>query len=437
MTELIGPLLVRLRADLRESQAVIAERVNGVSGATLTRWDISRYERGERIPDVHLPAIAVALEADLRELEMACEAARSARRGLLAASPQKAAPIGTPCPYCEGDDAMKRRELLRLGLLSVLTGTPNDLVRHSLDHVLGAAEGFSAEDWELACMDHAHSVLTQPPSQTHQALLLDIAAVRHQLGHCTPAQEPELQRIAARLSVLSGNVLTRIGDYDAARRWWSTARHAADASGDNALSARVRGIEAAFGLYAPRPLESVIALTDTARRMAGNRPSVGLLCAGGAQAQAFATLGRADDAHQVLRELTDAVAHHPDGQGYGWTPDSLAYVTSWVHAYTGTEDDGAVARAEVVRVSRSYQNIANARLHEAIAVARNGGHKAAFTRASEIVAALEPPYRTRMIVRTAQRVLEAAPIEQHRGSAAQEFKVLLHSEPYALESGNQ
>lgn len=42
----IALLLARLRAEARLSQADLAARVNGISRANLTRWDISRYERG-------------------------------------------------------------------------------------------------------------------------------------------------------------------------------------------------------------------------------------------------------------------------------------------------------------------------------------------------------------------------------------------------------
>jgi hypothetical protein len=100
-------------------------------------------------------------------------------------------------------------------------------------------------------------------------------------------------------------------------------------------------------------------------------------------------------------------------------------VSSWVHAYASTPDDGAEARPEVTRLSQSYQNITNARLHEAIAVARHGSHAEAMRTASEVIGDLEPPYRTRMIVRTAQRVLDATPMEHRRCGAAREFHALL------------
>jgi hypothetical protein len=316
--------------------------------------------------------------------------------------------------------------------MGVLAGSTSDLVRQSLEHVLDAADTNAAEDWDLAYLDHAHSILVNPPAQVHRALILDLAALRQQLER-TPRNR-DLQRAAAKLSALSGNVLTRMGSYDDARRWWSTARHSADASGDVDLSAWVRGLEAAFALYAPRPLRSVVMLADAARGKASDRLSAGLLCAMGVQAQALATLGRAKDAHRVLEDLTDRAARIQDGDGYGWTPDSLAYVGSWVHAYTGTPDEGVEARAQVMQLSESYQNMANARLHEAIAVGRAGGHAEALRTAGEVISGMEPPYRTRMIVRTAQRVLETLPMERRHDELARELQATL--KPAGQASGS-
>ncbi|MEV5705525.1 helix-turn-helix transcriptional regulator [Actinoallomurus sp. NPDC052274] len=77
----IALLLARLRAAAQLSQADLAKRVNEISGANLTRWDISRYERGGRIPTVHLSALAVALGVELSMLEEAASITRAVRRG--------------------------------------------------------------------------------------------------------------------------------------------------------------------------------------------------------------------------------------------------------------------------------------------------------------------------------------------------------------------
>jgi hypothetical protein len=89
----------------------------------------------------------------------------------------------------------------------------------------------------------------------------------------------------------------------AARRWWATGRHAADTSGDADMRVWARGAEAAFGLYAPRPLQSVVMLALTARHLAGGRVSPGLMCAMSAEAQAMAALGSHRQAQRILDDL--------------------------------------------------------------------------------------------------------------------------------------
>ncbi|GAA4634083.1 hypothetical protein GCM10023196_074210 [Actinoallomurus vinaceus] len=81
----IALLLARLRAEAQLSQADLSGRVNEISGSSLTRWDISRYERGGRIPTVHLPALAIALGVELSMLEEAASITRAVRQGEVSA----------------------------------------------------------------------------------------------------------------------------------------------------------------------------------------------------------------------------------------------------------------------------------------------------------------------------------------------------------------
>jgi transcriptional regulator with XRE-family HTH domain len=76
--ELIGPLLARVRNGRGWSQLRLAETLCQVSGrVTVTRHEVSRWERGERVPGPFwLELLAVALETPLEELEAAVGAVR-------------------------------------------------------------------------------------------------------------------------------------------------------------------------------------------------------------------------------------------------------------------------------------------------------------------------------------------------------------------------
>jgi hypothetical protein len=325
-------------------------------------------------------------------------------------------------------DAVERRELLRLSALGLLAGpsarTSGEMVRQMLERVLETAETYSREDWELACLDHMHAILTRPAAEVRQGLIADLAALQRQLTWASGDTAADLRRASAWLSALHGNVLTRMGDHDPARRWWATARHAADACGDIDMRVWVRGAEAAFSLYTSRPLQSAVMLATAARRIAGRRISPGLMCAMSAEAQALAALGHATQAERILGELA-ALCGQVDGTGYGWIDDSIWYVRSWVYAHLGHAEAAASAREHVISSSPSYQNVANARLHEAIGLARQGGGEAGLACAAQVVNELEPAYRSHMILHTARRVLDAVPITQRGRPAAQDLRAAL------------
>lgn len=72
-----GAHLARLREDAGLSQRKLADRMCRLSGtSSVTRNEVSRWERGERLPDTWLPAIADAVGAPLDDLERAAAYAR-------------------------------------------------------------------------------------------------------------------------------------------------------------------------------------------------------------------------------------------------------------------------------------------------------------------------------------------------------------------------
>ena len=80
--ETIGALVARVRAERGISQLRLAERLCAASGTpTVTRNEISRWEREERVPSgFWLGWLAAVLELPLAELERAAAAARHERR---------------------------------------------------------------------------------------------------------------------------------------------------------------------------------------------------------------------------------------------------------------------------------------------------------------------------------------------------------------------
>ncbi|WP_067480662.1 helix-turn-helix domain-containing protein [Actinomadura hibisca] len=79
MTKPIGPLIAELRISAGLSQQQLADRLNVLTGKALTRWEVSRWESGRRIPVADLPALATTLGVPLAVLEEAAEKARALR----------------------------------------------------------------------------------------------------------------------------------------------------------------------------------------------------------------------------------------------------------------------------------------------------------------------------------------------------------------------
>src|SRR5262249_44503230 len=206
------------------------------------------------------------------------------------------------------DDTRDRRWLWGWPAASLGAGalgaSPADPARQLLADLLLASRQRSLEDWEITCADHLHAIRTRPPAQARNDLLVDLAAVQHQLT-TNPSQTVELHRIIAMLAALHGDALTRLGEHGPAITWWRTARHAADLSGDLHLRLHTRGQEAVFGLYGQRDPQTVLQLTRRARQIAGSVPSVGLARLVSTEAKALALLGQHAEAGQALNTLTD------------------------------------------------------------------------------------------------------------------------------------
>jgi transcriptional regulator with XRE-family HTH domain len=79
--ETVGTLLARVRGERGISQLRLAERLCASAGVnTVTRNEVSRWEREERIPSGYwLNWLAVVLEVPLEQLERAAAAARRRR----------------------------------------------------------------------------------------------------------------------------------------------------------------------------------------------------------------------------------------------------------------------------------------------------------------------------------------------------------------------
>ncbi len=329
------------------------------------------------------------------------------------------------------ENVTERRRLLQIAMAGAglgAIGVSGEPIRQLVDFSLGC-EFRPVEDWERACCDHLHALRTRPPAQVSADLLIDLFVLRRQMDSASGARDTgDLHRVMAALSTLQANALTRVGDHGGALRWWHTARHAADASGDRELRLGVLATEAGHGLYGQRDPEAVLRLTESAQQIAGAWPSLGLALVICSQAKALTLLNRHVEALRALNACRDLIAADPPSAtimpGY-WNGAQLPFAESQIHAGAGDEDGAHAAGEQVLALSGDYQVGATIRLHEALSIVVNGGIEEGMRRASSVIDALPEVHNDHMVVETGRRVLRAVPLEQRERPAVAEFRAVL------------
>jgi tetratricopeptide (TPR) repeat protein len=200
----------------------------------------------------------------------------------------------------EMDDDVVRRTLLRL---MAEPGAPADgrffgtieRIRRRLDEaLLGATVSVAMLDhWEGMTGEYGRQYMTVPPMRLLCDVLLDLGDVRRMCEQRQPLEFVErLCRLAARLAGLAGMTMIDVGDHRLARSFFSTARTAADETGDRHLRAWVAVRESLVPLYYGDPAQAAAAARASAD-LAGHQPCVAGVMAPVAEARALARLARA------------------------------------------------------------------------------------------------------------------------------------------------
>lgn len=211
-----GQYLARLRRDARLSQRQLADRLCAVSGvASVTRNEVSRWERGTRVPDAWLPALAVVLAAPLDALERAAAYARGEAGGRLPgafATLAELLPPGDPLERLT--DAQGRR--IGPSTVAALAGRVHGL--RLADDVLAGGDLIGPAFRELGSAVALHRERTYD-EPTGRALLVQIG---------------ELAQIA-------GWIASDAGQHDQAEQAYRLGISAARQAGDGTLTANLAG----------------------------------------------------------------------------------------------------------------------------------------------------------------------------------------------------
>ena len=200
----------------------------------------------------------------------------------------------------EVDDDLVRRTLLRLMAdpAAAVDGRffgAVERIRRRLDEaLLGATVSVAMLDhWEGMTGEYGRQYMTVPPMRLLCDVLLDLGDVRRMCEQRQPLEFVErLCRLAARLAGLAGMTMIDAGDHRLARSFFSTARTAADETGDRHLRAWVAVRESLVPLYYGDPAQAAAA-ARAAADLAGHQPCVAGVMAPVVEARALARLARA------------------------------------------------------------------------------------------------------------------------------------------------
>jgi tetratricopeptide (TPR) repeat protein len=219
------------------------------------------------------------------------------RTGGPAAAGQPAA--GSPAGLAETDDDAVRRALLRLTadpaapVESRFFGAAERIRRRLDDALLEATVSVTMlEHWEEAVAEYGRLYMTVPPLRLLCDVLLDLGDVRRMCEHRQPLEFGErLCALAARLAGLAGMIMINVADQRLARSFFSTARSAADETGDRPLRAWVAVREALVPLYYGDPRQAAAAARAGAD-LAGRKACPAGVMAPIVEARAVAWLAR-------------------------------------------------------------------------------------------------------------------------------------------------
>jgi hypothetical protein len=200
----------------------------------------------------------------------------------------------------EVDDDVVRRTLLRLmadpgaAVDGRFFGAVERIRRRLDEALLGATVSVAMLDhWEGMTGEYGRQYMTVPPMRLLCDVLLDLGDVRRMCGQRQPLEFVErLCRLAARLAGLAGMTMIDAGDHRLARSFFSTARTAADETGDRHLRAWVAVRESLVPLYYGDPAQAAAA-ARAAADLAGHQPCVAGVMAPVVEARALARLARA------------------------------------------------------------------------------------------------------------------------------------------------
>jgi transcriptional regulator with XRE-family HTH domain len=334
--------------------------------------------------------------------------------------------------------AIDRRTFLTgAGLL--LPAAALELVRHDVHgRVVDGRSTADVSEWREIVWEHGLSYMNIPAVQLLPTLQVDLLALQETLRRSLDdSVQRELRRVAALLAAITAQTVANLGDVRSSRRWWRTAKQAADESGDIEARVWIRGREVVRSLYEQRPIPVILDLVDEAGQLSlsGQPPPAALpqlLCG---KAQALAHTGQTTLAESALCEVRDNLDSLParttcDKESlFGWSEHNVRFTESYVYSHLGDYDsaDRAQTSALALYSETNVRGPAQIELQRALCLVRSGHVAPGVEHAHTVMTGLPREQHIRPIVDLGRTVLRAIPAPQQHKTTVESFRAYLAS----------
>ncbi|TFE24664.1 hypothetical protein E0F15_21190 [Frankia sp. B2] len=237
----------------------------------------------------------------------------------------------------------RRGFLAGAGLVAPLAAM--EPTRHLVTTSLAPDDGVpGVDEWRAIVHDYSLSYGTDPAADLLRRLDADLSLLSGVTRDETDSTVVrELRRIGALLAAFTAHAAADVGDLVSSRRWWRTAKRAADASGDVHARLWTRGREIVRALYEQRPVADVLGLVAEADAIAAgvNAPPGAVQDYLDGKARALVRAGRGEEARSVLTEVQINFERlPPEVSGdtvswFGWSERALHLAESYTYSHLG------------------------------------------------------------------------------------------------------
>ncbi len=312
--------------------------------------------------------------------------------------------------------------------------------RHTLLGSLAADPADAhADEWRQIAWEYGLSYMSTPSAELLGSLQVDLAALGEALQrqHADPAKR-ELHKVAALLAAVAARAVANLGDLRSSRRWWRTAKQAADTSGDIQTRLWIRGGEVTEALHEPRSVPAIFDLIAESEAISAgaNAPAAALpgLLAG--KAQTLAIAGQATQAETALYEAQDNFNRLPahivgDTESlFGWSERALRFTEGYVYSHMGdlTRAEQAQTAALALYPSTFPRGPVVIELQRAFCLVRAGDITSGVEHAHAVLTGLPREQYIRPIVDSGRKVLDAVPATERNRDGVQKFRAYLDHE---------